>query len=155
MDLKEILKYKNWGDEKYIEICKKLSDKELHRKFEGFQNTIFSILSHIYETQHYWLNFIGIKVPEVDWESIGLEEVVKGIHCTNEIMLSNVNPDTTLTIQWFEEDKAVKTSNAEILFNFATHNAYHRGQLAVFLRMIGKEVSETDFNPYIYEKGQE
>ena len=43
-----------------------------------------------------------------------------------------------------------------ILINFVVHSAYHRGQIALLLRAQGiiKELPETDFNPYHYQKEQ-
>ncbi|MBD3192972.1 MAG: hypothetical protein GF308_20205 [Candidatus Heimdallarchaeota archaeon] len=58
-------------------------------------------------------------------------------------------------IQWNESDKPVQSTAENILFNLVTHNAYHRGQIAIFLRLLGfEEIKESDFNPYIYQIGQ-
>ncbi len=61
----------------------------------------------------------------------------------------------SIDIQLTETDKPVKTSPENIIFNFITHSAYRRGQLAVYLRLTGIEtITETDFNPYVYLQGQ-
>ncbi|MHA2170846.1 MAG: DinB family protein [Candidatus Kariarchaeaceae archaeon] len=39
-------------------------------------------------------------------------------------------------------------SFAEYAFNIFNHFTYHRGQLVLALRMLGKEVTYTDYVPY-------
>ncbi|MFW9925050.1 MAG: DinB family protein, partial [Candidatus Thorarchaeota archaeon] len=58
-------------------------------------------------------------------------------------------------MQWDKKDKPVQTTAENVIFNLVTHNAYHRGQIAIFLRILGFDsIKETDFNPYLYELGQ-
>ncbi len=67
----------------------------------------------------------------------------------------NKNLDHEIILHFDREDKPVSTSPANIIFNFVTHSAYHRGQLAIYLRLHGiPEIHQTDFNPYIYTLGQ-
>ena len=75
---------------------------------------------------------------------------MKILHYISENDVSKIHD-----LQWIETDKLVKTKSENIIFNFITHSACHRGQLAIYLRLTGiKTIVDTDFNPYVYHRGQ-
>jgi uncharacterized damage-inducible protein DinB len=40
----------------------------------------------------------------------------------------------------------------EMIFNILNHATYHRGQIVLLLRGLGKEVEPTDYVPYLLER---
>lgn len=160
MDLIKLIEYKNWADEIYINYCEKLSPAEYDHEIEGYNNNIKKILGHLYEVSWFWFRFITDKNYEKapDLENINIQEIFKGLREYNVKFLHYISENGVSKIhdlQWIETDKLVKTTSENIIFNFITHSAYHRGQLAIYLRLTGiKTITETDFNPYVYLQGQ-
>lgn len=158
MKLHDIIVYKNWADEVYLQFCEQLTEDQQKREFQEYQNSIYKVLQHIYEAQYYWLERIGMEVEPENWESLHTSSILSGIRKLNSKLLNFVETralNTTEILHWEEGDKPVSTTYENIIFNLVTHNAYHRGQLAIFLRMLGwKSIQETDFTPYYYEINQ-
>ncbi len=160
MDVQKLVEYKNWADEIYIDYCLDLSEENYKFQIEGYNNCIKKILGHMFEVSLAWYHFMDEqsfgKGPEI--EKMSREAIIVGIRNFNKKIYDlTINFDLTKTyqIQWNVNDKIVETTAENIIFNFITHNAYHRGQLAIYLRLIGIDtIRETDFNPFIYEKGQ-
>jgi uncharacterized damage-inducible protein DinB len=154
------VEYKNWADEIYIEYCKELSDNDFEFEIEGYQNSAKKILGHLLEVSWFWLKFITDQnySDEPDIERMKRSEIITGLLKYNQMIVEYVQNDDLskqFEIQWDENDKVVVTTAENVIFNFISHSAYHRGQLAIYLRLLGIEtIKETDFNPYIYIQGQ-
>lgn len=160
MDIKSLIVFKNWADEIYLTYCEDLSDDQFRQTLSGYDRSINDILFHMYEVYYSWYQFLTTKdysnIPEI--EKMSKTDIITGIREYNDKMIQYIDAydvSQTHSIQWSEEDKEVKTTAENVLFNYVTHSAYHRGQLAIYLRYLGqKTITETDFNPYIYEMGQ-
>ena len=160
MELLKLIDYKNWADEIYIEYCKNLSEENFQFEIDGYGNSIKKILGHMYEVSLSWFHFL-IDPSFRDWpdlEKMTKNQIIEGLIEYNQKIL-DLTKTFDLTkiyqIQWDKNDKMVETTAENVIFNFVTHSAYHRGQLAMYLRITGIEtIIETDFNPYIYVLGQ-
>jgi uncharacterized damage-inducible protein DinB len=156
--MQRLIEFKNWADEIYIDYCQKLPKEKLEWEIEGYNNSIKKILNHLYEVYWSWLKFITDQNydDQPEFTKLTIAEIIEGIRDHNKKILEYVqNEDLSkqFTIQWNENHKPVITTAANVIFNYITHSAYHRGQLAIYL--LGVEtIEETDFNPYIYMKGQ-
>lgn len=161
LELQKLIEYKNWADEIYLDYCEQLSDENYKFGIEGYENSIEKILGHMYEVSLAWYHFVvDQKFNEgPNLEKMSKDQIIVGIRDYNSKIYDLTDKfDITkiYQIQWNVNHKIVETTAKNIIFNFVTHNAYHRGQLAIYLRLLGIEtITETDFNPYIYEKGQE
>jgi uncharacterized damage-inducible protein DinB len=160
MDIKELVQYKNWANTTYIDYCQEMSREDYEREIPGYSNSIRQILTHLLGVYWFWFEFITNQdyENEPDFKSMTKNQVIAGLKEYNQKILEFVeNQDVSkkFTINWREEDKPVETSAENIIFNFVTHSAYHRGQLAIYLRVMGIDtIAETDFNPYVYQMGQ-
>ncbi len=160
MELNKLIEYKIWSDNVYLEYCNSLTEEQLRKNFSAYKKSIRDILEHFCDVDWFWLNFLTTKQMDYppDFTKMESKELIKYIAKQNKKIVEFISKNDLkeeFIIQWHKTDKAVVTTAENIIFNFITHNAYHRGQIAIFLRMLGFEtIKETDFNPYIYEKGQ-
>ena len=153
--------FKNWGDEIYLRYCEKMTADQRHQEFENYPNSVNKILLHMYGAQYGWLEDIGVELIPEDWDNwkdLEFEKIISGIRTTNQKILEYIDYqdlNKKHIIDWEKDKKPVETTAEKIIFNLVTHNAYHKGQIAVFLRMLGwEEIKETDYNPYTYLMGQ-
>ncbi|MHA2090733.1 MAG: DinB family protein [Candidatus Kariarchaeaceae archaeon] len=160
MDIKELVQYKNWANTTYIDYCQDLSQEDYEKEITGYSNSIRKILTHLLGVYWFWYEFITTQNydDEPDFDNMSKDQVINGLKEYNEKIIDFVKTQDAakkFTINWREEDKPVETTAENIIFNFVTHSAYHRGQLAIYLRIIGIDsIIETDFNPYVYQMGQ-
>lgn len=160
MELAKLFDYKIWSDNIYLDYCDSLTDEQLRKNICVYKKSIRDILEHICEVTWFWFEFITTKKFEnpPDFKSMSSKELSKYLVEQNKRLqeyISKEDLNKEFIIQWNEGDKPVQSTAENILFNLVTHNAYHRGQIAIFLRILGfEEIKETDFNPYIYQIGQ-
>jgi len=151
------LQYLQWANAIYFDYCEQLTDEQLEFKLEGFGKSIHDILEHMLEVYWGWDRLISSTDQDLP-EEMSVDQIINRLRTYDQqfIEVSQGEIDQEHTLQFSDDDKPVITTTANILFNFVTHNAYHRGQLAILLRVLGFDtITETDFNPYIYELGQQ
>jgi uncharacterized damage-inducible protein DinB len=51
-------------------------------------------------------------------------------------------------------EKAFSISLEEILFHLTNHSTYHRGQMALCLKILGKDAIVTDYVPFLRDTAQ-
>lgn len=161
MELKKALEHMVWADEQYLKYCSKVTNEQFETKVDVINKSMQFILAHILEVYKSWIHFLTDKKYD------GLEEIydfnreqllsgIRGMHQRILKFVEEEDMSTKHTIQWDEGHKEVITTPDNVIFNYITHSAYHRGQLALILRVLGfTEIEETDFNPYIYYLGQQ
>jgi uncharacterized damage-inducible protein DinB len=137
-----------------------ITDEEFNTSIPGFQNTLRKLTCHLIEVYWFWSRFITTKNydDEPNFDDLSKDELLKRLQEAQQKTLDLAKVENVLqthTLQWDKSHQPVITTNENVLFNFVSHCAYHRGQMAVLLRHVGFEgIEETDYNPYIYEQGQ-
>lgn len=156
MDLEDKIVYMIWADDIYLKYVKGLSDEDYDKEIPHYPNSISKILIHMCQVYWSWYRFITEQdySDPPDWDNMGKPHTISFLQNMHENILEyckNENLSKEFTLQWDEQDTPVITTAENVIFNFITHQAYHRGQLAIYLRLWGlDEIQETDFNPYIY-----
>jgi uncharacterized damage-inducible protein DinB len=159
LNIEKLLIFKNWADDLYLKYAAELTDEQFYNKTSIVDKSVQSILYHMYEVYWFWFhnatdkNYSDEPSPDSTRDEliIGIKQINKDILELARIPEKHVE----FNIQWDKKDKPVTTNTMNILINFLFHSAYHRGQLALLLRHHGyKTIDETDFNPYLYQKGQ-
>ncbi len=155
--IKELLEFNQWANEEYLKILETLSKDQMEKILEGFDQSLSSILFHIYEASLFWLNFMQDKefvpIENISRDYKYLIPKLRGIDQETINYADSSNLMGKHRLQWNKDDKSVETNKERILFNFVTHAAYHRGQFAALLRHwnIVDSLTETDYNPYYYK----
>jgi uncharacterized damage-inducible protein DinB len=160
MDLIKALEYTKWAEERYLNYCMEVSEEQFNQKLQPINKSLKEILFHLYSSN--WGDFHYITdqdfSDEVSIDAVNREELIKRIrNLQNEIIehVKTGNLEITHKMQEDENDKVVEISTFNLIFNFVTHSAYHRGQMALLLKLIGLDkVDMTDFTPYLYQLGQ-
>lgn len=161
MKIKELIQFKNWADEVYIEYIEGLTDTQFIEVVPTINKSIKQIIFHILSS--YWGEYHLMTdrnwEDEPSFDELNREQIISRIRELNNKILDfadNSTLDQPITYNEEGYEKPIKTSAEIILFNFVEHSSYHRGQLALMLKYHGIEsVKQTNYNPYIWELSQQ
>ncbi len=146
----KIAAYFDWADQTLFDIIQTLTKEEFALPFSTYNRSICSITLHLAEDHWWWYHFLTKKEFEEkpDFEAMSKEELLEFISAYRRkwIDLAKNRPCDTVTV--VRENKTFSLSFEELIFHIATHATYHRGQLALALRFLGKSVPFTDYVPY-------
>ncbi len=148
---KKILTYLLWADESILEIISDLDKEEFTQKLDSYNRSIHDICVHQASDHQWWFHYVtGIELDEkVDFETISQSELIKMIRKYNFKWKELVEKRPFENFEMKSRDKIIPLSFDEIIFHITNHATYHRGQLALALRILGKEVKFTDYVPFL------
>ncbi|MCE7735855.1 MAG: hypothetical protein GPJ54_13320 [Candidatus Heimdallarchaeota archaeon] len=147
----DLLQYLIWADNKISGLLGKLDTEELNKSFSNTSGTIKQKLKHITEEYIAWLFDIKSKSwkEEIDKvKSMDCLELLDQMRTTLDEWAQFVNNPEKVEFIIDEEDFNVPIGLHEVVFNLVNHSSYHRGQIVLFLRIMGYEVSITDYYWY-------
>jgi len=101
---------------------------------------------------HWYQRWVGLEHEEIEIDKMSREDLFEHITRFNGLIMDLIyknNFDAT-TVLIGSGDTMLRQD--EMIFNIINHATYHRGQIVVLLRMLGKDVKATDYVPYIIEK---
>lgn len=142
------LQYLVWADSKIADLLTKLEPEELDKSFSKTSGTIKLKLQHLAEEYIAWL---------YDLKSQSWREEIKKVESMNgPELLQQMSKSIAEWIDFIrapskeeflmdEGDFKVPISLDEVVFNLVNHSSYHRGQIVLFLRTMGYEVSISDY----------
>ena len=138
-----------WANSSIWKIVENLTDEEYERILADRAGSIQNRYVHLAEDTWEWFH---------DWHDESPREPDFMIMNRNELYLfieDYVRKWQTLverkTVDEFMDERAGKKVSIkfdEIIFHLANHFTYHRGQIAMGLRILGKDVPMTDYVPY-------
>ena len=160
MHIKDLIEYKNWADNVYLEHISALSEAQFTELVPTINKSVQELLLHIFASYlgdyHLITDMDWSNLP--DFENLNRSEIINGIRQCNENMVEFIlnNPvDELITYNEDGYDEAIKTNAENVLMNFVEHSSYHRGQIALLLRYHGVESIEmTNYHPYIWKMKQ-
>lgn len=157
MKVLQLIEFKNWADEVFINYINGLSDTQFSEVVPVVNKSIKQILLHLYKS--YWGDYHLIS--DRDWsdepkfDKLGKSEIIEGIKNYNAQMIDYITNNPISEIIEYNEsgfDEPIKTNAENVLINFVEHSAYHRGQMALLLRYHGiNSLEMTNFHPYIWK----
>ena len=137
-----------WAERTIWEIVEELSDEEFSRVFETGGSIEHRYLHMAQGHSHWFYRWSGGTPDEIDLAVLSRGELFD--------YLLSINKKLVALLENSEIDLAKKAISPklnlnleEMLFNLINHASYHRGQIVVLLRMLGKEVVPTDYVPYL------
>jgi uncharacterized damage-inducible protein DinB len=152
--LKRMGDYTLWADTKIWKIVKELTDEEFCCTFNDNSGSIRDRYLHMALGHSYWYTrWIDSEHEEIEIEKMSREDLFEHINRFNQLIMDLIhsnNFDAT-TVSIGSGDTML--CQDEMIFNIINHATYHRGQIVVLLRMLGKDVKATDYVPYLIEKG--
>ncbi|MFW9807212.1 MAG: DinB family protein [Candidatus Thorarchaeota archaeon] len=147
--VKEMVEYLMWANSTIWRVVESLKDDEYERRLADGAGSIRSRYVHLAEDTWEWFNDWHGKSPtEPDFGMMKGDELYQFIEDYLRKWQTLVEKRT---INEFVDERAGKRVSIkfdEIIFHLVNHFTYHRGQIAMGLRILGKEVPMTDYVPY-------
>ncbi len=151
--LQRMGEYTLWADTKIWKIVKSLTDEEFCCTFNDNGGSIRDRYLHMaLGHSHWYQRWVGLEHEEIEIDKMSREDLFEHITRFNGLIMDLIyknNFDAT-TVLIGSGDTMLRQD--EMIFNIINHATYHRGQIVVLLRMLGKDVKATDYVPYIIEK---
>ena len=159
MDLTNYSDYLVWAGRKVRSLVKKLSNEEFTMDLEYFSyNSIKEICFHIIVAQEYCLYVLhkgDFDVLDKKFKTIynsSKEEFLKAWDKSDQALAKEFQTDLeTKIIFQFDNGKKYEVPKYDFLLQYPSHTLFHRGQLIIALKKIGKKVVGTDYLFYLME----
>ena len=147
--IERILEYWQWADQSVWDLVQCLSDEEFTKSFEKGPS-IQQRYVHLAEDSWEWYaDWTGAEIEEEpDFQAMSREEIFDFISEYNMKWANLLNSDRIKTIEFGKIEKMISITFPEMIFHMNNHATYHRGQIIMTLRMLGKEVHFTDYVPF-------
>ena len=160
-DIRELFAYNAWANRRVFDALAQLPASQYTQDLKSSFGSIHGTLCHIVWAEQLWLHrWLGRPNPPVAqgtdlrslvevrsrWELVERERVA---------FVAGLN-DTRL-----EETQVVKPSTGgeyvhsfrQMFRHFVNHSSYHRGQIVVFLRQLGRTAPNTDLIRFYRQRG--
>ncbi|MHA1909568.1 MAG: DinB family protein [Candidatus Thorarchaeota archaeon] len=148
--LEKIGRYLIWADETIWKLVEGLTEEEFSRVFSESGRSIRQRYVHlagdIWEWYHDWIGETPSTGP--DFEGMNRRELYEYIYDYNQRIIGMVENRDVNQFELDMKDKKIEVVFDEFLFHIANHATYHRGQIVMSLRMLGKDVPMTDYIPH-------
>jgi len=143
-------KYLFWADVTIWNIVQSLSDEEYSRDLYDNGGSIQRRYAHLAEDFREWyFDWIGQTLgKKPDFMSMSREEVFESINEYCKMFIDMVEKRTTNYLDMDTGEVKLRITFDEIIFHLVNHATYHRGQIVMGLRILGKDVVMTDYVPY-------
>lgn len=144
----DLLHYLIWADSKISVLVGKLEPEELNKSFSATSGTIKQKLKHLAEEYIGWLFDIKSKSwkEEIDRvKSMDCSELLEQMRVTLEEWIHFIHDPGKEDFLINEGEFNVPIELNEVVFNLINHSSYHRGQIVLFLRIMGYEVNISDY----------
>jgi len=154
--LRELIHYNRWANERLLDRCALLSPDDLHRELGGSFPSVWSTLAHVYGAENSWLarwegNPKG-QPSDLDGinDIIGLRTKWDSVYARQSDFIGRVTEDD---VRWpmgiiFRSGLTFEQQIGATIRHCVNHSTYHRGQVTNFLRMLGAEVIGLDLVLY-------
>jgi len=143
-------KYLFWADSTIWDIVQSLTDEEYRRDLYENGGSIHRRYMHLAEDLWEWYHdWIGQEeIEEPDFANMPREKIFTSIKEYCKLFTDMIEERSVNHIEIETGETKVKITFEEILFHLVNHATYHRGQIVMGLRILGKNVVMTDYVPY-------
>jgi len=148
--LERMGQYLLWADERIWQIVSELSEEDYSRDLGMNIGSIKKRYVHLAEDYLEWyFDWIGNHSEKMlDFNALGRDEIFHIIQQTINRFIAMIKKPSVELIQIDAEKDKITIAFEEIFFHLVNHATYHRGQIVIGLRILGKEVPMTDYVPH-------
>ncbi|MBE0526914.1 hypothetical protein E4H12_11545 [Candidatus Thorarchaeota archaeon] len=143
-------KYLFWADSTIWDIVHSLTDEEysrdLYENGGSIQRRYVHLAEDLWEWYHDWIGQEGMEEP--DFMNMPREKVFSSIKEYSKLFTDMIEERSVDHIEIETGETKIKITFEEILFHLVNHATYHRGQIVMGLRILGKDVVMTDYVPH-------
>ncbi|MEI4832242.1 DinB family protein [Bacillus sp. FJAT-53711] len=161
----EMYDYHVWANQKMVDRLKELSQDVYNKEMQSIFPSISKALSHIYLTDHLWLDVISGKsmneafavvnqfTEQTESKSIEeMESIFFDLSKRYKAFLSVQEDMEKVIVVDNPYAGLLTTSISESILHVVTHGSYHRGNMAAMLRQQGHASIMQDYGLYLYKK---
>jgi uncharacterized damage-inducible protein DinB len=141
--------YLTWANSSIWDIVETISDEEYERTLADGAGSVCRRYIHLAEDTWEWFHdWHGDEPREPDFQSMTRDELNQFIMEYLRKWLGLIEERTLDEFTDERDGQTVVIEFDEMFFHLVNHFTYHRGQIVMALRMLGKEVPMTDYAPY-------
>ena len=151
-DIDDDYKYSDWANDKLMKVIEGLTTEEFTGRVGGPHESIRTTLVHMLSAEWGWLGRCGglDRGPRLDPKDFpsptairkSWEKVRQG---RREFFSTLKDEDVPRLITYYNDrGEALSLTLGEIMQHAANHNAHHRGQVSMMLRILGHKPVEVD-----------
>ena len=151
--LRELFDYNRWATAKILDCVAPLTSEELQRPIGGSFGSLSGTLVHAYGADWVWLERLRGRSPRSlpQAEDLSSFEAIRirwaAVEKERDEHLAKLSPEHLE--EWVSyvnfAGESCRYRLDEVLFHIANHLTYHRGQIAMQLRQLGKPAVATDY----------
>lgn len=143
-------RYLFWADSTIWNIVQTLTDEEYRKDLYDNGGSIQRRYAHLAQDLWEWyFDWIGKDHgEEPDFMDMSREEVFDSIKNYSKMFTDMIEDRTVNYLDIDTEKSQLRITFDEILFHLVNHATYHRGQIVMGLRILGKDVVMTDYVPH-------
>ncbi|MFW9844814.1 MAG: DinB family protein [Candidatus Thorarchaeota archaeon] len=148
--LENMSRYLFWADSTIWNIVQTLTDEEYRKDLYDNGGSIQRRYAHLAQDLWEWyFDWIGKDHgEEPDFMDMSREEVFDSIKNYSKMFTDMIEDRTVNYLDIDTEKSQLRITFDEILFHLVNHATYHRGQIVMGLRILGKDVVMTDYVPH-------
>ena len=147
--LERMARYLEWANASIWRIVDNLSDDEFSQSLAEGAGSIHRRYIHLAEDTWEWFHDWHSEEPhEPDFQGMTRNELNQFISDYLKKWRSLIEERTVDKFMDERNGKKVVLEFDEMFFHMVNHFTYHRGQIVMGLKMLGKEVPMTDYVPY-------
>jgi uncharacterized damage-inducible protein DinB len=142
-------RYLKWANDTTWKIVESLTDGEFTQTLAVDAGSVHNRYVHLAQDTWEWYHDWHGDEPEApDFQNMTRRGLYQFISEYVEKWCSLIKERTVDEFKDERDGKVVVITFEEMFFHLVNHFTYHRGQIVMGLRMLGKDVSMTDYVPY-------
>ena len=165
-DIQLLYEYDRWANNRVLQAVSALSDEQFTRNLGGSFRSVRDTLVHIIAGEWGWLAYWKERSPsaafltdlrkrrEALFHPDAFPDVVAVRRKWGEVEREQaeiVNGVTNESLGKMLPFRKTQASLAHLMQHLANHSTYHRGQVALMIRLLGAEPLATDFHVFLVE----
>ncbi len=142
--------YLMWADKTMWRLVQDLTDEEFNRVLcetgSSLRKRYIHLARDTWEWYFDWIN--EDPKAEPNFEEMTRAELFESIREYNKRFIEMIKSQSVASRNFKMKKGMLTISFEEMLFHMVNHATYHRGQIAMGLRLLGKNTTMTDYVPY-------